>query len=203
MTEAQRKAMDAMAARMGHQRQDPQLNTPAEPAVPAHWKTAPNRSENQFMMDMLLLRNAVMARAEKVKDRLGMVNPHAWRDLRLLASLVERIQNQMLATMPDSRMEYYSALARHGRYHLDVDGPIRKGRAVVITDFKLAALCEAVMENECVMCLKDGADIEKCPIRDALLEVAPPSETQIDGAVYRCEYAGAAGQLVEGRDITI
>lgn len=203
MTDAQRKAMEEMATRMGHRRQDPQLGTAVDRSVPAHWKTNPNKYENHFMMDLLLLRNALMVRAEKVVDRLGMVNPHAWRDLRLLISLVERLQNQLIATMPDSRMEYYDALARHGRYHLDIDGPIRKGRAVVITDLKLAALCEAVMESECVMCLKDGKDIEKCPIRDALLEVAPPSETQIDGAVYRCEYAGAAGQLVEGLEVTI
>lgn len=170
MTEAQQMAMEEMAARMGHRRQDPQTCSAEDPAgdrgrhaVPAHWKTNPNKHENQFMMDILLLRNALMTRAEKVKDRLGMVNPHAWRDLRLLISLVDRLQNELMATMPDSRMEYYSALARYGRYHLDVDGPIRKGRAVVITDMKLAALCEAVMENECVMCLKDGADIEKMP----------------------------------------
>lgn len=210
MTDAQRKAMEEMATRMGHRRQDPQTCSDDDPAggrllgaVPASWKTNPNKHENQFMMDLMLLRNAILLRAEKVKDRLGMVNPHAWRDLRLLFSLVDRIQKELISTMPDSRIEYYDALARHGRYHLDVEGPIRKGRAVVITDMKLAALCEAVMESECVMCLKDGKDIETCPIREALLEVAPPSETQVDGSVYRCEYAGAAGQLIEGHEVTI
>lgn len=203
MTDAQRAAMDAMAAKLGHRRQDPEPDPPARPTVPAHWKTNPNKYENQFMLDLMILKNSLAVRAAKVRGRLEMVNPNAWRDLRLLITLVGRIQQELIDTMPESRWEYYATLARSGRYHLDIDGPIRQGRMVLITDLRLSLLCEAVMKTECVMCLKDGKDIERCPIRDALLEVAPPSETQVEGAVYRCEYAGAAGQLVEGCDITL
>lgn len=203
MTDAQRAAMDAMAAKLGHRRQDPEPDPPARSTVPAHWRTNPNKHENQFMMDLMILKNSLAVRADKVKGRLGMVNPNAWRDLRLLISLVNRIQTDMMKTMPASREEYYATLARSGRYHLDLEGPIRQGRMLLITDLKLSGLCEKVMETECVMCLRTGREIEQCPIRDALLEVAPPSETQEAGKVYRCEYAGAAGQLVNGEEVTL
>jgi hypothetical protein len=109
------------------------------------------------------------------------------------------MQEQLMETMPESRWEYYSTLARSGRYHLDIEGPVRQGRMVLISDLHLAQLCELVMENECLMCLKTGREVETCPVRKALMEVAPPSE--ILG--YRCEYADAAGDLVQGKEVHI
>lgn len=162
-------------------------------------RTKPNKHENMFMLDLMVLRNTLATRMGAVRERLEQVNPHAWRDLRLMYSLVRRIQSQMLDTMPDSRLEYYAALARNGRYHLDIEGPVRQGRMVLISDVNLARLCEAVMESECLMCLKDGAEVEKCPIRKILLEVSPPSEV----LEYRCEYADAARELVRGEEVRI
>lgn len=162
-------------------------------------RTKPNKHENFFAMDLMILKNSLAVRSEAVRDRLKKVNKYAWRDLRLLISLTNRIQNQLLETMPESRMDYYSALARNGRYRLDIEGPIRQGRVVLISDIHLAQLCETVMENECIMCLRTGKEIENCPIRQALLEVAPPTEILED----KCEYSNAAGQLIHGEDVTI
>ena len=174
-----------------------EAQAPAE--KPAIRKTKPNKAENAFMQDLMILKNSLAVRSPAVRDRLRQVNKYAWRDLRLLFALVDKIQSQLIQTMPDSRWEYYAALARNGRYHLDIEGPVRQGRMVLISDIHLAQLCEAVMENECIMCIKDGKEIEKCPIRKALLEVAPP--TEIMG--YSCEYAHAASQLLLGDDVTI
>ena len=162
-------------------------------------RTKPNKAENFFAMDLMILKNSLAVRSTAVRDRLKKVNKYAWRDLRLLISLVNRIQDQLMQTMPESRMEYYAALARNGRYHLDIEGPIRQGRMLLITDIHLAQLSEAVMENECIMCLRTGKEIERCPYRQALLEVAPPTEILED----KCEYAHAAGQLINGEDVTI
>jgi hypothetical protein len=162
-------------------------------------KSKPNKAENFFMMDLMILKNSLAVRMGSVKDRLKKVNRYGWRDLRLLFSLVDRLQSQLMQTMPDSRWEYYSTLARSGRYHLDIEGPVRQGRMVLISDVHLAQLCETVMETECIMCLKTGKEVENCPIRQALLEVAPP--TEIIG--YSCEYAEAAGDLIEGKEVHI
>lgn len=174
------------------------VETP-KPETKAITKTKPNKHENMFMLDLMVLRNTLATRMTYVRERLEQVNPHAWRDLRLMYSLVRRIQSQMLDTMPDSRLEYYAALARNGRYHLDIEGPVRQGRMVLISDINLARLCEAVMESECIMCLKTGEEVSKCPIRQILLEVSPPSAV----LEYRCEYADAARELVRGEEVRI
>lgn len=171
--------------------------------VPARKKTKPNKHENRFMTDLMILRNSLCVHGEAVRERLETVNPHGWRDLRLLLSLVCRIQDQMLETMPDSRSDYYATLARSGRYHLEIEGPVRQGHTVLIGDKHLSVILDAVMETECLLCMKDGKEIEKCPFREAMLEVAPPSEMKEDGRIFRCEYYDAARQLVRNEDVDI
>lgn len=165
-------------------------------------RTPPNKYENHFMIDLMVLRNALKTRGEKSKARLKRVNKHAERDLGLLFSLVDRLQQQMVSTMPENRDEYYSVMARNGRYHLDIDGPIRQGHTVIITDKNLAYLLDAVIEQECLMCLRDGSEIKKCPLRTVLLEVAPAMDIQAD-PVARCEYREVHHHLINGEDVTI
>lgn len=170
--------------------------------VPEARKSTPNKYENQFLIDLMILRNAVAVKGDKCAERLSILNPHAKRDLWLLWSLVDRIQTQLLATMPEKRWDYYSRIAQYGHYHLDMaPGPLRKGRTVVITDIKLAAICEAAICAECSMCLKDGKEIEQCMLREALLEASPPEKMQEEGTTYRCEYARAASKLNLGEDV--
>ena len=199
MTE--REKFEAFAQQMGHTRP----GVPAASAPPAakvqRDKKKPNKFENAFMMDMMILRNSLAVRREAVRERLSEVNPHAWRDLQLLYSLVCRIQEQLVETMPESRQEYYETLARNGRYHLEIQGPIHAERTVLISDKHLGAILDAVIESECMMCLKDGNEINKCKIREALLEVGPPTEIIEDG--IGCEYRDVPGQLIRGEIVTV
>lgn len=190
---------EAFARQMGHTRQAAPAASPAAKAGPE--KKKPNKNENAFMMDMMILRNSLAKRREAVKDRLKQVNPNAWRDLQLMYSLVCRIQKQLLSTMPKSREEYYDVIAQHGRYHLEIEGPIHAERTVLISDKNLGAILDAVLENECLMCVKDGKEIDQCLIRRALLEVGPPTEIIEDG--IGCEYRNVPGQLIRGEIVTV
>ena len=173
----------------------------AQDAADGIRKTKPNKYENMFMIDLMILRNTLGVRREKVRARLTQVNPYAWRDLQLLYSLVCRIQDQLIRTMPDSRDEYYRVLAEHGQYHLEIEGPLRPTRQVLIGDRNLGALCDAAMESECLTCLRTGNEIDRCLIRRALLEVAPPAEVIENG--IGCEYREVPGQLIRGEMVTV
>lgn len=173
-------------------------------------KTRPNKAENNLMIDLMILRNALSTRMESVKDRIKRMNPYGWRDLRLVYALVCRIQEQLLETMPDSRRDYYSALAAYGRYRLDIQGPIRPESFVLISDKHLGAMLDEIMEVKCLMCMKDGAEIDACPIRQTLLEVGPPTRIRTPEELgkmtardFGCEYSEAARQLVRGESVTI
>ena len=58
------------------------------------------------------------------------------------------------------------------------------------------------MKSECILCMREGSEIGKCPLREALLETAVPTEIQ-EGRWEKCEYRDAAGKLVQGKDVTV
>ena len=154
------------------------------------------------MMNLMVLRNTLRTNAPACRERARLAGKWIWRDIRLLLTLVDRIQNAMLTTMPARRDEYYSNYARHGHYELRIDGPVRAGRQLMVTDLHLAAITEAAMKSECILCMREGSEIGKCELREALLEAAPQTKVE-DGWIRRCEYRKAAGDLIEGKDATI
>lgn len=170
--------------------------------IPEKPKTNPNRRENEFMMNLMILRNTLRTNAPACRERARLAGKWTWRDIRLMTTLVDRIQDAMLTTMPPQRDEYYSNYARHGHYELRIDGPVRGGRQLLVTDRHLAAITEAAMKSECILCMREGSEISACPLREALLEAAPPTEIQ-EGRWRKCEYRKAAGQLIEGKDVTV
>ncbi len=185
----------AEALRQGH----PGASIQTEPK-----KTKPNRRENEFMLNLMILRNTLRTNAPACRDRARLAGKWIWRDIRLMLTLVDRIQNAMLRTMPDSRDEYYSAYARHGHYELHIDGPVRTARHLLVTDRHLAAMAEAAMKSECILCMREGSEIGRCELREALLEAAAPTAIQEGNSLFRkCEYREAAGQLVQGKDVTV
>ena len=165
-------------------------------------RTKPNRLENEFMLNLMILRNALVAMGPAIRERARRAGKTTWRDIRLMTRLVEKIQEQLILTMPARRDDYYSSYAKHGHYELMINGPIRNKRMVLISDRYLGALCEAAMKTECCMCLREGSEISGCLLRQALLEVAPPTEV-MDGKWIRCEYRDAARNLIRDEEVTI
>lgn len=172
--------------------------------IPEDRKTKPNKRENEFMLNLMVLRNTLMRNAPACRERARLAGKWIWRDIRLATVLICRIQEALLKTMPQSRDDYYLAYAKHGHYELHIDGPIRTPRQLLITDKHLATICEAAMESECLLCMREGNEIDRCELRDALMDAAVPTEIRDgDSPFRRCEYRDAAGQLIHGEDVTI
>lgn len=178
------------------------LSAAARAPEAAAVRTRPNKRENEFMMNLMVLRNSLAANAPACRERAKQAGKWTWRDIRLMYRLVCKIQDALIRTMPESRDEYYTAYALHGHYELHIDGPVRVPQYLLVKDRHLADLADAAMRNECVMCMREGSEIGQCPLRAALLEYAPPTELQ-EGRWKKCEYRDAAGQLILGKDVTI
>lgn len=175
-----------------------------ETEIPESLKSKPNKRENEFMLNLMVLRNTLLRNGPACRERAKLAGKWIWRDIRLATVLIDRIQEALLRTMPASREEYYSAYAHHGHYELHIDGPIRTPRQVLITDKHLGTICEAAMLSECIMCIREGNEIDHCELRDALLETAAPTAIQKGDSPFRkCEYKDAASQLLHGKDVTL
>ena len=206
--EKRRKAMEFQAealksvTRQEHAKLHGVTSSAEDPEIQEQLKTKPNRRENEFMLNLMILRNTLRTNAPSCRERARLAGKWVWRDIRLMLTLVNRVQEKMLRTMPESRDEYYSAYAKHGHYELHIDGPVRTARHLLVTDKHLGSICEAAMKSECILCMREGGEIKQCELREALLEAAPPTDLQ-EGLYMKCEYRDAAGALVQGKDVTI
>lgn len=171
----------------------PRSDRPVEPAMP-------NRSENRFQTNLMVVLHTLLSDREAAEKRL---KEYGYRDVRrdigLLIHLVNKLQTEMLSTMPDRRIGYYQRMARDAQIIVDFPGPVRTKRSVLVDVEDLAVMCEAAMKSECIMCMRDGREIRRCALHEVLLSLAPPTEVLKVG----CEYRGAASQLIQGNDVTI
>ena len=209
-TEMERK-LEAMARRYGFRKAETSPPAPADPPVsdaemdPLVVKHNPNRDENNLMLTLMIVRNNLIKYLPGSKRRCREAGRWVWRDLRLVLSLVDKCQDSLLETMPQKRLEYYHAYLKHGKYVVTIEQPVKVPHEMVITDVRLGAICDAAICGECALCSREGKEIEKCPLRDALMEVAPPSRLA-DPAGSRfaeCEYRNVASQMILGEMISI
>lgn len=164
-------------------------------------KKMPNQQENIFLHDIMILRNDLVRYSESVHARLAP-SPGAWRDLRLMLHLVRKIQATLLDTVPDSKVAQLYHVSQHGQFFIEMPGPVRKNRFVTVGESDLSVLMQAAMANECVMCLREGKEIKRCPLRAALIQVTPPGKIIENPPLLGCEYrdigcAIARGEYVE------
>ena len=165
--------------------------------------TMPNRRENDLMIDLMLVRNTLARNGDAVRERLRGAR-NGWRDLRLLFVLVNRTQQRLLATMPAKRQRWYEELGTHGQVRVDIPGPVQLDRHMIVSVEHLAAVTQAAMEGSCALCAKSGRQALRCPIREALLEMAPPPEVADENTLrLDCEYQHIAGQLLRGEEVTM
>lgn len=163
-------------------------------------KSMPDRRENRFMTNLMVVLHTILSDRDAAEKRL---REYGYRDVRrdigLLVHLVNKLQEEMLDTMPERRIGYYQRMAREAQIVIDFPGPVPRARSLLVDVRDLAAITQAAMENECAMCVRDGREVKNCRLRDALITVAPPTEWSKTG----CEYRSPASQLIQGEDITI
>ena len=160
----------------------------------------PNKRENDLMIYLMVLRHQLVENGPAVRERLRG-KKYAWRDLRLVLRLVDKLQVQLLETMPPTRARYYYQLAQHAVIRVDNTGPVRQDRYMLVSDDKLGLLVQYAIQGECAMCMKEGDDCRRCALRDALSEIAPPRDVDETGW-FDCTYHRAAEQMATSDKIT-
>lgn len=159
-------------------------------------KTQPNRYENRYMLNMMVVLHTLVSDREVIERRLRPWYPEIRRDLGLLIYLTKKVQEELMTTFPDKRNAYYQRMAEVGEMVIDMPGAVPRGRHVLMDVTDAAAMAEAAMRGECAMCMRDGREIRRCRLREAMLGIAPPTEVSRTG----CEYRRPASQLIQGEE---
>lgn len=164
-------------------------------------KTNPNRAENRFQTNLMVLMHTLLSDRDAYVKRVTAYGDGRWarRDTGLLISLVDRLQQTLLKTMPEKRIDFYRRMTREAQIVISWPGPAKTSREILIDAEDLGAIAEAAMTGVCAMCLKEGRDVKRCRLREALMVIAPPAK--VSG--FTCEYRDPALALDLGEEIKL
>lgn len=164
-------------------------------------KTPPNARERELMIELMILRNGLRKHVDACEKRLKTQGT-AWRDARLLVSLVDKLQNAMIATLPDRYVDQYIELARKGTLKVVLPGPLHGVTYSLVSNTDLAVIAEYALRDQCGLCIRTGKEARDCPLRKALLPSAPPEAIRENSPVG-CEYADYAARLRDGEEVIL
>lgn len=118
--------------------------------------------------------------------------PNGWRDYRLAMTLVEKVLDKLYDTMPTKTLLKFQRLNEISEVIVRPRPASRKGQYMQIVDNDdLKLLINKAIEHECAICMRRGGEVRSCPLRRALMDIAPPEELVKDGS---CNYQAVAQQ---------
>lgn len=130
--------------------------------------------------------DAQLIRGQKhLQDRLKTI-PGGWRDFRLAVTTTERVIDAVYDTLPKKTLRHMNRLSDYGEIVIRPKPAIKLPDDVqIVGSGDLKQIINAAIEGHCAICVKEYADQKACPLRKALMHIAPT------GAVYRdghCAY---------------
>ena len=155
---------------------------PAGPALP---ELKPFNGRELKCIEALLVMDARMAQAgDALRQRLRAI-PNGWRDWRLMDTILYRLLQQIVDTLPNKSRQYLTKLKNHDEMLIRFEPAARTPEWLLIRDVDLKEIVNAAMASECATCLKEGKQIDRCPLRRAMIDICPPHQEPATGCGYR------------------
>lgn len=143
---------------------------------------------------------SVLLDGDKLKERLQTI-PNGWRDMRLIVSLLDKVKDELLSTVPDKKLRAIQTELRHSVCELKINPPtVHSSGCVYVNQEALVKLADRAIDTECILCEKSSKECLKCELYNAINDCFP-YETMREGAEY-CPFAGAAHLTVGDDQIT-
>lgn len=112
--------------------------------------------------------------------------PRGWMQFRQAMGLMNAMFNGLEKTINDRQLLQINNTIRNG----EVSVQLRRAGAYdddmnVVRANTLGVVVGYAMRAECMLCVKDRADIKRCPLRKAIDELCPPESYKTATCVYR------------------
>ena len=136
----------------------------------------PMNGEELRVVEYLTAMNSKMIRAgDCMRDRLRSV-PNGWRQWRLLAVTVDNLLVAIYNTMTPKNLRHLENICDHGEIIIRLRPAVRIPEHTLVNEDDLRTVVNTAMAAECPICFKQGKEIDKCPLRQAMLNICPPYE---------------------------
>ncbi len=123
---------------------------------------------------------------EKALEARLKAIPNGWRDYRLVSSRTEHLLDEIYKTLPTKTLIHMQRLCECGQIIIRPKPLIKMPDDVqIVCSDDLKTLINHAIENTCTICVKDHKGQKKCPLRKALMNIAPTGDIHKDG---HCSY---------------
>ena len=149
---------------------------------------------------------SAMEDAEPIlKDRLKL-DPHAWRDYRMIESKTKFIADHLTGTIPTRKLLAIRRELKQCRYtmHIGPDAAVRTDHNGVtyVNEDSFLWLLDEVVKTNCFFCEKTGKDVKRCRILQMITDVLhydpDPANDPGDG---RCQIAGVTSIMADEEEL--
>lgn len=134
--------------------------------------------------------------SDTLKERCALIK-NGWRDIRLAHTLLRRVMEELLCTIPAKKLMAIHTELKHTVCELKVKPPsgIGRGGCVYVDHKAFITICERAISMDCLFCEKDAKAGKRCPLYKALnacfpYELCEPEDT-------RCPFAGVSRLTLE------
>lgn len=156
--------------------------------------------EYAALQTLFALNSAYQIAAGDLEARAKMT-PGTWRDMKLIASKIESVQNAILQTVPAEKLVAIRKELAMVHVYTRIEAPgirtIPKERLSVVPTPALNELLNYLVNAECLTCDKSAAESRKCPWRK-IVEDALPHEVGGEEGEH-CKYS----DMVLGLDMEV
>lgn len=133
---------------------------------------------------LAVMDSKITSTGDALRERLKNV-PHGWRQWRLMATTANRLLSQLYDTMTQKNLQRMHQLVTHGEIVVRMKQAVNVPEHTLISEEDLREVVNAALDGTCTLCVKDGKEIQRCPLRRAMYNIAPPMEE----GPYTCGYA--------------
>ena len=143
-----------------------------------------NGRELKVIEWLLVLDSRFAEAGDALRGRLRHV-PGGWRDWRLMETLCRKLLAEIYCTLPNKTMTYIERMRSFGEALVRFSPASRSPEWLLVRDVDMKAIINTAIAAECAVCMKEGKAIDRCPLRRAMIDLAPPHEEPETGCGYR------------------
>ena len=96
-----------------------------------------------------------------------------------------RLLEKIYSTLPIKTLKRMEGICRNGEIVIRLRPPCSIPDHVLVNEDDMRRLINCAMATECAICLRDGREIDACPLRKILESIVPPEEYSVVGCSYR------------------
>ena len=122
---------------------------------------------------------------QALEKRLRSI-PRGWMRFRQAMGLLDRMFDSLVPTINDRQLKQINNTIKNGEVAVKLRraGVYDDDMNVVRAD-TLSVVVGTAMRAECMLCVKDRAEIKRCRLRKAIDELCPPQSYETMTCVYR------------------